>query len=1082
MTQSVSKPQQSWIGHTIGGRYEIKALLGHGGMSTVYQANDPNLRRTVAIKLIHPHLSNDPQFVRRFEQEAAAVAQLRHPNIIQVYDFNHDSGVYYMVLEYVPGETLQAKLMALNATGRRLSLVDTIQIMAPVCDAVAYAHQHGMIHRDLKPANVMLHPQGQPILMDFGVAKILGDMQHTATGAVIGTALYISPEQARGERPSERSDIYSLGVMLYEMITGVPPFTADSAISLMMKHVTQPVPDIRQINQNVPDLLVAVAKKALAKDPADRYQTASDMALTLRAIDVPESAAEETISPKARQRVESTKIESVSAVLPSAPGASKSGLPAWLIGLVVVVLVLGLGLGLFFLWPRSDQVASATEEAQTEEAQPVAESGDSALPSSEKMVKIGVGAYTVGREAPGQNYAPPQEVKLAEFWIDQYEVTNTQYAEFLADTQNPPPADWPAGNIPADQADHPVKGITWDMADAYCQWAKKRLPTEAEWEVAARGPEGRLFPWGDDPRAVELPRSGTYQVGGKPTNQSAFGVFDMAGNVWEWVGDTYAPMGKEGDRVLRGGENGFLKDMAYRLAGPPNQESIIKTAGIRCAADKVNLVQIDSIKVEGVLAQDGFADSGSGWPILSEGTYLFGYHPPDYYHVEVGLPNAHTVVSREANFDNVTVETKVLVDHTNTEQGNFRYGLALRRSAEDQYYAFTVSPRSGTWEVLKSTPTGLEVLTNGLVESLQGFAPPGFTPDKTDTLRVDANGSNFIFHINGQPVTQVSDADYANGAIGFFVETFDETLAHIHYDELTIRQVEFEPEAVPTPEATALSTTSISDAITATTSISSTVTPIPLTPTPEPASEIEPTATPEPPTPTLTPTPEGMVLIPAGEFLMGSSTGPANEAPEHPVSLDAFYIDLFEVTNAQYRECVGAGGCTPSNTANSFTYQGYRDEATYDNYPVIGVTWDQAETYCRWASKRLPTEAEWEYAASGPENLTWPWNNTFDPSLSAASAPDTQPVDSYPAGVSPFGVYNMAGNVAEWVQDVFDEGFYASSPTENPVNSGSSADRIYRGGAFGNPDGSFYTTSRRYSRPRTFSDVDIGFRCAKDVS
>ena len=256
-------------------------------MSTVYQANDPNLRRTVAIKLIHPHLSSDPQFVRRFEQEAAAVAQLRHPNIIQVYDFNHDDGIYYMVLEYVPGETLQAKLMALNASGQRLPLADTIQIMAPVCDAVAYAHQHGMIHRDLKPANVMLNPQGQPILMDFGVAKMLGDVQHTATGAVIGTALYMSPEQARGERPDERSDIYSLGVMLYEMITGVPPFTADSAISLMMKHVTQPVPDIRQINRNVPDLLVAVTKKALAKDPADRYRTASDMALALRAIDVP---------------------------------------------------------------------------------------------------------------------------------------------------------------------------------------------------------------------------------------------------------------------------------------------------------------------------------------------------------------------------------------------------------------------------------------------------------------------------------------------------------------------------------------------------------------------------------------------------------------------------------------------------------------------------------------------------------------------------------------------------------------------------------------------------------------------------
>jgi serine/threonine-protein kinase len=167
VTQSEAKPQQGWIGHTIGGRFKIEALLGHGGMSTVYQANDPNLRRTVAVKLIHPHLSSDPQFVRRFEQEAAAVAQLRHPNIIQVYDFNHDGGIYYMVLEYVPGETLQARLVTLNASGQRLSVADTIHIMTLVCEAVAYAHQRGMIHRDLKPANVMINPQGQPILMDF---------------------------------------------------------------------------------------------------------------------------------------------------------------------------------------------------------------------------------------------------------------------------------------------------------------------------------------------------------------------------------------------------------------------------------------------------------------------------------------------------------------------------------------------------------------------------------------------------------------------------------------------------------------------------------------------------------------------------------------------------------------------------------------------------------------------------------------------------------------------------------------------------------------------------------------------------
>jgi serine/threonine-protein kinase len=221
-----------------------------------------------------------------------------------------------------------------------------------------------------------------------------------------------------------------------------------------------------------------------------------------------------------------------------------------------------------------------------------------------------------------------------------------------------------------------------------------------------------------------------------------------------------------------------------------------------------------------------------------------------------------------------------------------------------------------------------------------------------------------------------------------------------------------------------------------------------------------------------------MILIPAGYFLMGSSTGQPNERPEHPVILNGFFLDETEVTNAQYRECVADGGCTLPPNVDAFTYQNYRDSPDFDTYPVIAVNWDQANAYCQWAGKRLPTEAEWEYAASGPDNLIWPWGNTFDPSLSAASAPDTQPVGSYPDGASPFGILDMAGNVNEWVADDFEEGFYANSPPGNPVNKSGKAGRIYRGGSFDNSNGEFFTTSRRYGNVRTFSEVDVGFRCA----
>ncbi len=275
-------PKSSWIGKKLSKRYLIEEMLGQGGMSAVYKATDPNLKRVVAIKIIHPHLSGDPDFVKRFEEEATAVAQLRNPGIIQVFDFNQDEGVYYMVLEFVPGETMEEHLKRLNKDGRRLSVTSAIEYVAEVCDALDYAHQRGMIHRDIKPANLMLNIMGQVILMDFGIAKIVGGQRHTATGAVVGTAMYMSPEQIKGTHADRRTDIYSLGVTLFEMVSGRPPFEADSAMTLMMMHINDPVPDIKNLNPDVPDDLIAVIKKALAKDPNARYQTAAQMAAALR--------------------------------------------------------------------------------------------------------------------------------------------------------------------------------------------------------------------------------------------------------------------------------------------------------------------------------------------------------------------------------------------------------------------------------------------------------------------------------------------------------------------------------------------------------------------------------------------------------------------------------------------------------------------------------------------------------------------------------------------------------------------------------------------------------------------------------
>jgi len=311
--------QPTWTGRTLSNRYKIDELLGQGGMSAVYKATDPNLRRTVAIKLIHPHLSGDEQFVSRFQEEAAAVASLSHPNVVQVFDFNIDNGVYYMVLSYIQGGTLQDLLTRLHKENRQLAIKDAIKYTIDVCDGLGYAHQRGMIHRDIKPANIMIDHHNEAILSDFGIVKIVGNQGHTAAGAVVGTARYMPPEIIQTETPDERADIYSLGITLYEMLSGRPPFVADSAITLMMMHLNEPVPNPRNLRSDVPQSLVNVLFKALAKDRNDRYRSAAEFATALKGVQDEMDADVPAITPQPVAASQPTIIGSRPVVTPHHP-------------------------------------------------------------------------------------------------------------------------------------------------------------------------------------------------------------------------------------------------------------------------------------------------------------------------------------------------------------------------------------------------------------------------------------------------------------------------------------------------------------------------------------------------------------------------------------------------------------------------------------------------------------------------------------------------------------------------------------------------------------------------------------------
>ena len=580
-----------WIGKTIG-RVRIEKLLARGGMAEVYLGTHLTLERPVAVKLLHSHIEEEPSLLERFHREAKVVAALRHPNIVQLFDFDTVDGHPYIVMEYLRGPTLANYLRGLHNQGERIPSHQVARLLKGLTAALDYAHSQGVIHRDIKPGNILLHsrtgeiPLDKPlrndveaIVTDFGLVRIAHAATQTASGLVSGTPAYMSPEQASGEKTDHRTDIYSLGVVLYEMLAGRVPFEADSTMSVLYMQIHNAPPAIPGIS---PDLQ-AIMNRALMKNPNDRYQTSSEMAIDFY-LAIGMTADAKTIIDAYPENAQLTA---------AAPKLKPARRRSWLgVGVFAFLSLLVLGAGAWGLTSFLPSLVRPRATAGPATTDPVASltvpvTGN--LPSAEGMVKISSGSYEVGLSSSptDQYHVAPQTVSLKDFWIDKYQTTNAQYQQYMTATGAPAPVTWPG------EGDHPVIGVTWDQALAYCQWANKRLPSEAEWEAAGRGPgtSPQKYPWGNDVtadgQALQLPDQDTYAVGTQSFNQSPFGVFDMVGNVWEWVGDSYAP-GQEGYKFLHGGRYGLpIIDLAYRLAVAPGDTRYIKFAGFRCAADQV---------------------------------------------------------------------------------------------------------------------------------------------------------------------------------------------------------------------------------------------------------------------------------------------------------------------------------------------------------------------------------------------------------------------------------------------------------------------------------------------------------------
>jgi serine/threonine protein kinase len=264
------------------GSFQIHGLLGMGATAQVYRAIDPSSGSPVAVKVLHPHLADSPDFAARFEREARAARALDHPGIVRLLDYGRDAAHTYLVLEYVPGSSL--KVYQQERHNRPMAIEEAVGLAAAVADALAYAHGQGVVHRDVKPSNILLRDgrPDSPVLTDLGIARLLEATVDTASGGTLGTPAYMSPEQGQGRPADARSDIYALGAVLFELVTGQPPFQAESPYAVVLHHVHTPPPRPRDLRPDLPQAVEEVILRALAKDPGDRYQSAAAFAAALR--------------------------------------------------------------------------------------------------------------------------------------------------------------------------------------------------------------------------------------------------------------------------------------------------------------------------------------------------------------------------------------------------------------------------------------------------------------------------------------------------------------------------------------------------------------------------------------------------------------------------------------------------------------------------------------------------------------------------------------------------------------------------------------------------------------------------------